>query len=62
MRHLVANLCFNANFVYPAVGPEVIRSSEAEDILGLSSEIIHKARARRGLSMEDENETQTRLQ
>ena len=48
---------------YPiAVGPEVIRSSEAEDILGLSSEIIHKARARRGLSIEDENETQTRLQ
>ena len=52
----------NYFILYVAVGPEVIRSSEAEDILGLSSEIIHKARARRGLSIEDENETQTRLQ
>ena len=30
-----------------AIGPEVVRTAEAEDILGLSSEIIHKARARK---------------
>lgn len=41
------------------IGPEVVRSSEAEDVLGLSSELIHKTRARRGLSVEDDNDTNT---
>ena len=45
-----------------AVGPEVVRTAEAEDILGLTSEIIHKARARRGISIEDETDVGTRLQ
>lgn len=41
------------------IGPEVVRSSEAEDVLGLSSELIHKTRARRGMSVEDDNDTNT---
>jgi hypothetical protein len=41
------------------VGPEVVRTAEAEDILGLNQELILKTRARRGLSVEDENDTPT---
>ena len=39
------------------VGPEVIRAAEAEDILGLNQELVYKTRAKRGLHMEDDNDT-----
>jgi hypothetical protein len=42
-----------------AVGPEVVRSAEAEDILGLSTAIIHKARARLGIPEDELTDPQT---
>ena len=30
------------------VGPEVVRSSEAEDILGIGADVVYKARTKRG--------------
>ena len=42
-----------------AIGPEVVRTAEAEDILGLNPEIILKARARHGINIEDDMETGT---
>ena len=42
-----------------AVGPEVVRTAEVKDILGLNPETILKARARHGISIDDELDTQT---